>query len=330
MERKVIFKNTETGEELVMPVTPERYPTVEHGRKQNTVTMHMVGDVTLPGPAVLIDAETEFLLPAHDYPFHQPGANLNPFVYIEKLERLSDAGTVLRYVVSGTPINAPVRLGPIRYEERDGTNDIYCTVPIRGVRLLEAEMMEVSTSAVPLSARPTEAPPQMAQVYTVVKGDTLGGICKKSYGDASLAAALAAYNGIKNANLIYVGQVLKIPPRDQLSKTSVTGSGKVGGQTEQTGSVKVAISFLTGRGKPGYLTITYTKDTGGSGRVVMGPDKQKISLNVSRGSKCAVKRFGPAARQIGYFTVAGHAVEGANGELSITPQIDTQIGVSWA
>jgi LysM repeat protein len=45
-------------------------------------------------------------------------------------------------------------------------------------------------------------------VYTVVKGDTLSGIAYK-YG--TTYSKLADYNGIKNPNLINVGQKIKIP-----------------------------------------------------------------------------------------------------------------------
>lgn len=45
-------------------------------------------------------------------------------------------------------------------------------------------------------------------VYTVVKGDTLSGIAIK-YG--TTYQKLAAYNGITNPNLIYVGQKIRIP-----------------------------------------------------------------------------------------------------------------------
>lgn len=45
-------------------------------------------------------------------------------------------------------------------------------------------------------------------VYTVIKGDTLSGIATK-YG--TTYQKLAAYNGIANPNLIYVGQQIKIP-----------------------------------------------------------------------------------------------------------------------
>ena len=44
--------------------------------------------------------------------------------------------------------------------------------------------------------------------YTVKAGDTLGAIAKKHN---TTVEALVASNGIKNPNLIYVGQVLRIP-----------------------------------------------------------------------------------------------------------------------
>lgn len=47
-----------------------------------------------------------------------------------------------------------------------------------------------------------------AKTYTVKSGDTLSGIASK-YG--TTVAKLVALNGIKNANLIYTGQVIKLP-----------------------------------------------------------------------------------------------------------------------
>lgn len=44
--------------------------------------------------------------------------------------------------------------------------------------------------------------------YTVVKGDTLWSIAKR-YG--TTYKKIADYNNIKNPNLIYIGQLLKIP-----------------------------------------------------------------------------------------------------------------------
>jgi len=64
--------------------------------------------------------------------------------------------------------------------------------------------------------KPTPAPAPAKETYTVVKGDTLGGIARKLgwykgnklFGDNGYAQELADYNGIKNRGLIYPGQTI--------------------------------------------------------------------------------------------------------------------------
>jgi nucleoid-associated protein YgaU len=53
------------------------------------------------------------------------------------------------------------------------------------------------------------------QLYTIQKGDTLSKIAKRHYGDAARWTALFEANKdiIKNPDLIYPGQVLKLPQR---------------------------------------------------------------------------------------------------------------------
>ena len=58
--------------------------------------------------------------------------------------------------------------------------------------------------------------PENAEEYTVKKGDRLSKI-GALYGYT--ADELAAYNGIENPNLIYPGQVIKIPPKEKKSLT---------------------------------------------------------------------------------------------------------------
>jgi hypothetical protein len=58
----------------------------------------------------------------------------------------------------------------------------------------------------------------MPSVYTVKLGDSLSIIAKKFYGNHGLSSLsqigdrLAAYNGIRDSNLIKVGEILDIPP----------------------------------------------------------------------------------------------------------------------
>lgn len=322
MERKIIFRDTVTGEELVMPVTPKEYQ-IEHGRRQNTETLHITGDVTTPGAAVLLDEEPEFLLPAHDYPFNQPGTVTNPFYYLEKLEKWSDAGTVLRYVVAGTPVNAPVRLGPIRFREQDGTNDVYCVVPVRGVRQLQSVEVEIEESAVPLAARAVEADPVKPQTYVVVFGDTLGGICKRFYGDNSLAAALAKVNGVKNVNLISVGQVLTIPALSDLEAVKVTTTNKT-----TTPAAAVTISFAGVSTLYGKLSVTYTKEGGGAGSAVVSKTVPKQTVKAKAGSAVVLLVDKDSKHRVAYFTVNGK-LQTSSVRISVTADKDLTVEARW-
>ncbi len=56
----------------------------------------------------------------------------------------------------------------------------------------------------------------MTSTYTIQRRDTLGKIAKILYGDVSLYQSLANYNGIRNPDLIRVGQVIETPSRTQL------------------------------------------------------------------------------------------------------------------
>lgn len=131
MIRILSFLHEESGIVLTLPVTPPTY-TWRHPNRVETVRLDQVGDVNLfggraQGSCTLNDC----LLPAQNYPFMNPGAVPIPHHYIYQLERWSNEGTVVRFMVSGTPTNAAVLIESVEYGERDGTNDIYCTIVLR-------------------------------------------------------------------------------------------------------------------------------------------------------------------------------------------------------
>ncbi len=57
------------------------------------------------------------------------------------------------------------------------------------------------------------------KTYTVQRGDTLFNIAEKFYGDGHKYKLLAAYNHIENPNALEIGQLLKIPPVEDLQTT---------------------------------------------------------------------------------------------------------------
>ncbi len=218
MERVIILKNTDTGQALTLPVTPKSYP-MEAGRAVERLDMAQTGQIALPGLRGLFAGTLEFMLPARAYPFLTAGAKAEPSCYIEPLTAWSRDASVCRYIVTGAGVNIPVLLGPLEYGEGDGTNDVSCKLPLYEYRYLDEAKVEQATQN---SGRPVETPPQTAGSYMVVKGDSLWAICRKFYGDGSLACKLATANGIKNPNLIYPGQVLTLPDRGALAGYAAT------------------------------------------------------------------------------------------------------------
>lgn len=238
MERVIILKNTRTGQALTLPVTPKSYP-MAAGRAAEWLDMAQTGQITLPGLHQLFAEQLEFMLPAQRYPFMTPGAAADPWSYIELLTAWSEDADVCRYIVTGTEINSPVLLGPLEYGEQDGTNDVYCKLPLYEYRYLDEVKVEKYTQN---NGRPCEASglPQTAGSYTVVSGDSLWAICKKFYGDGSLAYKLAAANSIKNPNLIYPGQVLTLPDRATLSSYAAVTSAPTGSSADTASKMSVA------------------------------------------------------------------------------------------
>lgn len=59
------------------------------------------------------------------------------------------------------------------------------------------------------------APEASIEYYTIIKGDTLSGIAKKFYGNAMAYSKIFDANRevIKDPNLIYPGQKIRIPPK---------------------------------------------------------------------------------------------------------------------
>lgn len=210
----IIFLNGRTGEQLTMPVTPDHW-TVELGREVEQLDMAQTGQVNLPGLQALFNEQNTFLLPSSARNYTSAGYSGQPYAIVDTLVRWSSDGDMLRLIVTGTPVNVPVLLGPVRFGEQDGTGDVYVTLVMRQYRVLAAETTQRAETGNNGRAEPQTAV-QADRTYTVVKGDTLWGICRRFYGQGSLAYRLAACNGIKNANLIYPGQRVTIPDRQRL------------------------------------------------------------------------------------------------------------------
>lgn len=210
--RSIILKSP--AEQMTLPVTPEQYQ-ISHGQNVEIINIHQLGDIALPGNPTLCKIDLDLLLPSSVRSYSQPQIQEAEW-YLWHWRMWADQGAVLRFIVSDTYINLPVLVEQFSDGERDGSGDRYCSLTLREYRYTESAQTHAQGGAD--AARAAEAPPDPPKQYTVVRGDCLSAICRRFYGDgtAAIYQPLAAYNGIKNPNLIYPGQVIQLPRRDAL------------------------------------------------------------------------------------------------------------------
>lgn len=209
MQRKFIFKDGDV--EVLLPVTPPSF-SIEHGINIETVNIHMIGDVNIAGYGTLAAIKIDCEFPARIYPYSF--SNQDPYILVDTFKKWIDDKKILRFIIYDTPVNIAVLVQSINYSEKDGTNDVHAAITLREYR--EVVVNKETDKENKIKDRLLDVQPIMTSPYTIVKGDTLSGICKRFYGDASLYPKLAAVNNIKNPNLIYAGNTLVIPDKSQL------------------------------------------------------------------------------------------------------------------
>ncbi|MBS5166148.1 MAG: LysM peptidoglycan-binding domain-containing protein [Butyricicoccus sp.] len=220
MLRKFIFHSSADGQEIILPVTPSSYQ-VETGQGIQVVNLTQFGDYALAGYPSIYAFTLDCMFPAQSYPFMVGGSTPDPNLYIEFFERAVKERQVLRFVVSDTLVSNEVLVESMRYGEQDGTNDVYVTLSLMPYRRLQVASApsNTPTPAPPKgAARTGDAPSVTQQSYTIKRGDTLWGICRRFYGEGKLAYPLAKFNQIKNADLIYDGDTIKIPEKSLLTE----------------------------------------------------------------------------------------------------------------
>lgn len=212
------FSFIANGDVLTLPITPASYEWTT-GKNMETINISELGDVYLPGGRSRHSGSIDCLLPFRDYPFIIAGAILDPGYYLEPLRYWAAEKIPVRYIVTESDINALVYIESVTAKEQDGTGDVYCTISLREYVDLEAQEVATlnTTRYTGNSGRKSDAAKDIAY-HRVVSGDTLSMLCRRTYGDgtASYYNALAKYNGISNPHLIYVGQTIKLPPKDIL------------------------------------------------------------------------------------------------------------------
>ena len=235
--RKFIIK---ASGQITLPVTPESFE-VSYGRHTETVSIHEVGDVNLPGGMALGTIKVGCMFPENDYPFALDSGE--PYEYVGRIEKIIKRKKPVRFIVSGTRINERVLIEEISYGERDGTGDVYATITMRGYRKVSAgRTAAVGAIAVPAVTSPavnlpresdtdTAAPVQKRRTYRGTKYQSYAEIARNVYGvnDGNemyrLGLALSRYNNSEKNTvpaMLFSDQTIVCPPLDVLNNVGRT------------------------------------------------------------------------------------------------------------
>lgn len=213
---------------VLYPVAPSKVQ-IKMGNNNKTITLINEGEVNVIKPTGLQDISFDLLLPNTQYPFAvYPNGFQKAEYYVNLLRALKNDGTKFQFILSrkmqgGTNLfntNLTVTLEDVSFtEEAKEGYDIKASIKIKewreyGTKTLKLVSQNGNTAGTVINEErtPTANAPQTGQDYTVKKGDTLWKIAKQFYGNgADYGKIVSANPSISNPNLIYAGQVLKIP-----------------------------------------------------------------------------------------------------------------------
>lgn len=207
------------------PVAPKEL-ILKINNKNETLTLINDGEVNLLKKAGLTEIEFEILLPNVKYPFAvYPNGYQPASYYLNKLEQLKVNQKPFAFIVNRMKPNGRllfdtnILVSLEDYEiQEDADNGFDVIVPIRlkqyrpwGTKILKMQSApQTQVKSVKVEKQRDTSTKSIPKTYTVKRGDTLWAIAKKELGDGSKYTELAKLNNIKNPNLIYPGQVLKL------------------------------------------------------------------------------------------------------------------------
>lgn len=211
----------EAGGTYRVPVNPEKIKRTSD-LKTTEYKVLSGGRVVLPDGASLKTVSFVAEFPKNETHYTNPGFYDSDF-WVRLLHGWQQSCTPVRLIASngeGDDINMVTLLTKMSDEEEAGsegdrTIDLTFTeYRAPGVRFVETSSVRTAQEqkAAEIAQEPTQAVSvDETTTYTVKSGDTLCRLAKLFYGDSSKYMKIATENGIKNPNLIYPGQTLRIP-----------------------------------------------------------------------------------------------------------------------
>lgn len=214
-----LWFETNGGEsKLQLPVNPEKI-TIVYSAHTDNVYVGSLGDVVIPGKAKAAQISFSSILPANYFSGCSVSKPMSPELYIMAIDAFVNFGTVVKFRITDRDINMTAVVDSFQYTEKGGDVGTYeYSISLKEYKCVKPRQIDLNkitgkatvSKQTPVRTNTKEIP----KTYTVKSGDCLWNIAKKFYNDGSKYTKIYEANksiiGV-NPNLIYPGQVLKIP-----------------------------------------------------------------------------------------------------------------------
>lgn len=203
-------------EKIRLPVLPEKF-SVKNGSNNQSVDLTGLGEVTIMQSRPALQFSFSSFFPAHSFPGMKSFIAVPPILYIRMIERWKKSRVPIHFICTGMFINLYCTIESFNYSESGGDVGTYSyDITLKEYQEVSLKTVSVSTALIAtvqdVTARVDSA--STPKTYTVKKGDCLYNIAKNLYGNGAKYTDIYSANKSiigSNPNLIYPGQILKIP-----------------------------------------------------------------------------------------------------------------------
>lgn len=203
-------------EKIQFPVLPETFE-VSFGNTNKTVDISGLGEIVILQDRAAIEVSWDSFFPATKFPGVQVDSLTPPKTLLKTICEWKSSDKPVHIILTGTDVNFFAAIQSIQPSEEGGDPDsIYYKIKLKEYREVKVRQVQVNitTKVATVSSQATRTDNRVQEkTYTVKSGDCLWNIAKSLLGSGSRYTEIYNLNKdkIKNPNLIYPGQLLRIP-----------------------------------------------------------------------------------------------------------------------
>lgn len=205
-------------QKIQLPVLPETF-SVKNGSKNDSINITGLGEITIMQGRPALQFSFSSFFPATKFPGLQVKKITKPLTIIKKINNWKAGDKPVHFIATACGVDIYATIEQFDYEEAGGDPGTYqYSITLKEYREITIRQVKIDIPKKTAKVEKKETTKRVdntvqPKTYTVKSGDCLWNIAKKYYGNGAQYTKIynANRDKIKNANLIYPGQVLTIP-----------------------------------------------------------------------------------------------------------------------